>query len=213
MKDFDATFGTAAETTGREVTIEEKEAAPKEDFSWGSIFRDEPTDAPQWHQKYDHLVVGKFQWSGAVTAYLVGNGDQDGAISKLFVEGVEETVIEAMPGGVWSRSLVAGQQGVPAHGGGRELQGRPSGVQRRCGPRGAGGQSFMSMRNGSQDKGQDGNVMSLRSLIQKCEADGMVDIDLGGHTYQQPPAVMQGMESDQPLSLALFQWQAEVPGG
>lgn len=101
MKDFDATFGTAAEKTGREVTElnAEKATEPEEEFSWGSIFQDELTDAPQWHQKYDHLVVGKFQWSGAVTAYLVGDGDQDGVISKLFVEGLETTVIEGVPDG------------------------------------------------------------------------------------------------------------------
>lgn len=62
LKDFDTTFGTAAEKTGREVTElnAEKAAEPHEEFSWGSIFQDELTDAPQWHQKYDHLVVGKF---------------------------------------------------------------------------------------------------------------------------------------------------------
>ena len=71
----------------------------------------------------------------------------------------------------------------------------------------------MSMRHGLQERGQDGSVVSLRSLIPKCEADGMVDLGLGGHTYKRPPAVMQGMESDQPLGLTLFQWQAEVRGG
>lgn len=48
-----------------------------------------------------------------------------------------------------------------------------------------------------QENSQDSTVKKLREVIQKCESDGLVDIDLGGHTYTRPPSVVQGSATDQ----------------
>lgn len=52
-----------------------------------------------------------------------------------------------------------------------------------------------------QENGSDSDLQSLRKVIQKCESNGMVDFDLGGHTYNRPAQVVQGNAPDQWLAI------------
>ena len=38
--------------------------------------------------------------------------------------------------------------------------------------------------------------MTLRSVLHKLEADGHVDVTLGGHTFVRPPSVANGQQKD-----------------
>ena len=42
-------------------------------------------------------------------------------------------------------------------------------------------------------------MKSLREALQHYEASGMVDFELGGHTYTRPASVVQGVSGDQRL--------------
>ena len=50
-----------------------------------------------------------------------------------------------------------------------------------------------------QENGTDGPVKTLRETIQQCETAGLVDFELAGHCYNRPPAVVQGVSTDQYL--------------
>lgn len=52
-----------------------------------------------------------------------------------------------------------------------------------------------------QENGHDSDLKSLRSVLQQCEATGMVDFELGGHTFSRPAAVVQGLSADKFLAL------------
>lgn len=47
-----------------------------------------------------------------------------------------------------------------------------------------------------QENGADGDLQVLRQIIQKCEANGMVDFELANHNYSRPAIVVQGRSAD-----------------
>ena len=51
-----------------------------------------------------------------------------------------------------------------------------------------------------QESGNDGPLKTLREILQQCEAQGLVDLELGGHTYSRPASVVQGMVGDRLLA-------------
>lgn len=56
-------------------------------------------------------------------------------------------------------------------------------------------------------KDKDGNDLPLNTLrwcLQKAEADGMVDWQLGGHTAERPPQVYSGSQDDMLLGCLLI---------
>ena len=54
-----------------------------------------------------------------------------------------------------------------------------------------------------QESGNDGPLRSLREILQHCETNGMVDLELGGHSYSRPASVVQGVARDQLLASIL----------
>lgn len=54
-----------------------------------------------------------------------------------------------------------------------------------------------------QEGGRDSGLMTLRQVIQQCESSGLVDMELGGHTYSRPAAVVQGLSADWYFGIAL----------
>ena len=61
--------------------------------------------------------------------------------------------------------------------------------------------------------GHDGELSTLRSVLQEVERAGLVEFELAGHTVQRPAAVCQGEEGDRPGSNQSFNLKGKEKGG
>jgi hypothetical protein len=65
-----------------------------------------------------------------------------------------------------------------------------------------------------QENGTDNPLATLRSILQKIEAGGVVDYTLGGHACSRPPAVQQGKAPDSftvsPDEASPLMWRPQV---
>lgn len=53
-----------------------------------------------------------------------------------------------------------------------------------------------SSKSSAQENGHDSELKTLRQVLQQLEASGMVDLEIGGHTFSRPAAVVQGLAAD-----------------
>ncbi|CAK9008793.1 Uncharacterized protein SCF082_LOCUS10019 [Durusdinium trenchii] len=196
LQEFDRCFGTAATPEEPKAVSEgdDGSAQEKTSFDWPGAF-DEPQGAEEWHAKYDSLIFGKFTWCPELTAYIVKEGvdssvaDPDAPKKfKLFIEANEAYTLGATDpfltygAGAWlldnkaeaflSDNAEHGHKGVVC--------------------------KFSSDLDPVvlEESGHDSDLKTLRSVIQHCETSGMVDFEIGGHTFSRPASVVQGLSAD-----------------
>ncbi|CAK9088579.1 Uncharacterized protein SCF082_LOCUS41831 [Durusdinium trenchii] len=173
LLDGTLSFGTRAENAAAaEAGLADAAAPMPPSLDWDTAFAGEPREAAAWHAAYDGKVKGKFQWCPELTGYLVGDGDD---ITKFFLEASADYEITGLES----------NEAFLTYGAGTWLQDAKVDAYLEEYPQGKG------------ENSQDSTVKKLREVIQKCESDGLVDIDLGGHTYTRPPSVVQGSATDQ----------------
>ncbi|CAK8986598.1 Uncharacterized protein SCF082_LOCUS619 [Durusdinium trenchii] len=202
LQEFDRCFGTSAPVpAGPSVTEAggagsgEPEPAPQNatpGFDWETAF-DEPRAAEQWHTKYDGLIQGKFSWCPELTAYIVGDGQSSESDAppkfKLFIEAHEAYTLPA-------------DEAFLTYGAGTWLL--DSKAESFLSENSEHGHKAVECKFQSdlvpvvlEEGGHDGDLKTLRGVIQQCEAAGMVDFELGGHSFSRPAAVVQGKSGDQ----------------
>lgn len=99
LQEFDRTFGSNAGPAPAPTSDQNTESA--EAFSWANAFTGEPSQAAEFHSKYDAHVKGKCAWCPELVAYIVDetpdNHEGPRNPPKFFVEAKDDYIIPSEP--------------------------------------------------------------------------------------------------------------------
>ena len=230
LQEFDRCFGTASQPSSEQAAAAAGDAgepvgaaaADQTAFQWPSA-----TAAAEWHAQWDDKVKAKFAWSPDLTGYLVekeSEAEDNLPDFHLYVEAMADVSIFpedaflTYGSGTWLTGAKVANfvENAPVNHRGVALLLETDLVPVVL-------EAWKSILNGQdciskcltshhhpsdpsirfwfQENGSDSDLQSLRKVIQKCETNGMIDFDLGGHTYTRPAQVVQGNAPDQWLAI------------
>eukprot|EP00438_Fugacium_kawagutii_P036575 Skav211972 [mRNA] locus=scaffold1330:1253:3988:+ [translate_table: standard] len=212
VQEFDRHFSTpvdAAAAVAQAVPNPEggetAEPAAQPLRDWKALFG-EPLETSAFKTQYANKIKGKFSWCPELTAHLVQPADdpEDGGLPvlQLFLEASQDY------------NLSCNDEAFLVYGAGSWLTDNKADQWLENAPENHRG-VLLKFENDAAlvENGADGDLKSLKDVIQECERKGMVDFDLAGHTYTRSAAVMQGQAADSFLGSHLLYKVLHMPTG